>query len=145
MRRSLLLIQFALSSFMICGSLIVYEQLNYVTTKDKGLSSDQVLIIENADNLENQEVLKNELLNQSGIKNVSFSNGVIGGLNWTTSLGYPESFLMNYVVVHPGLIETLDMNLIAGRDFDASIPTDHEGLQLIVNQKALDELELQYP
>lgn len=142
MRKILLIIQFSLSVLMICGSLTVYEQLNFLNTKDKGINTEQVLVIENARNLRDPSIFKNELLKTTGVKSASFSNGIIGALNWTTQLGYPESFLMNYIVVNPDMIETLDMELVAGRDFDASISTDHQGLQLVVNETALDALDL---
>ena len=42
-RNAMLVLQFAIASFFIVGSYIVYEQVNYMATKDLGVSGEQVL------------------------------------------------------------------------------------------------------
>ncbi len=139
-RKVLLVFQFAISIFMLMGTIVVYKQLTHIKTLDKGLSTEQVLVIENADVLTNFEAFKNELKQYPQILSVSESDGVIGKLNWTTGIGYPESFLLNYVVTDPDLINTLDMKLKHGRNFSKDIATDKEGWKMILNETGMKEL-----
>ncbi len=78
--------------------------------------------------MENFQPLKNALLAHPNIKSVTQSDGIIGKLNWTTGVGYPDRFVMNYMVTDPDFLETLDLKLIAGRNFSPASPADREGL-----------------
>lgn len=142
LRKVLLIIQFSLSAFMIFGTLTVYQQSEHIRNKDKGFSTEQVLVIENGTSIDNQAPLKTELQRLSQVNDVGVASGIIGGLNWTTGVGYPEELVMNYVVIDPGFIETLDLNLIAGRNFEEERETDRQGWNMIINETALDELGL---
>lgn len=144
LRKVLLIIQFAISAFMIFGTIAVYQQLEYVKKLDKGFAMDQVLVIENAASAANQQVMKNELMKIADVSNAGVSNGIIGNLNWTTSLGYPDAFTMNYVVIDPDFVETMGFELITGRNFSKDIPTDQQGITIIVNETGLNELGLTY-
>lgn len=139
LRQSLLIIQFAISAFMIFGSIAVYQQMEHMNNVDKGFDQEQVLVIENVSRVENQQTLKNELLKLANVKNAGVSSGVIGGLNWTTSLGYPDAFLMNFIAVDPEFLETMEFELVAGRNFSRDRSTDAEGLIMVVNETALKE------
>ena len=142
LRLSLLVVQFALSTFMIFCAIAVYQQLQHVKNVDKGFSSEQVLVLENVDDIPNQQILKAELLKINHVTNAGLSNGVIGGLNWTTSLGYPDAFTMNWVVIDPEFIETLGLELVEGRNFSRERPMDTTDVTIIVNETALKELNL---
>ncbi|GJM35275.1 MAG: ABC transporter permease [Saprospiraceae bacterium] len=142
LRRSLLVIQFAISTFMIFCSIAVYQQLQFVKNVDKGFSSEQVMVIENVGDIRNQQTLKTELLKINEVSSAGLSNGIIGGLNWTTSLGYPDAFTMNWVVIDPEFIETMGLELIEGRNFSRERPGDTIGVTIIVNETALKELKL---
>jgi len=141
-RKTLLIIQFAISAFMIFGSIAVYQQLKHMQSIDKGFDTDQVLVIENADALENQKTLVAELLKIPAVSNAGVANGIVGGINWTTSLGYPDAFTMNYLVMDPGFVETMGFELVAGRNFSTEIETDQQGVKIVVNETGLKELGL---
>lgn len=142
LRRALLVIQFAISAFMIFGTITVNRQLNHIRNVDKGFDVNQVMMIENADVVANREAFKTELLKQVGVKSAGPSSGVIGGLNWTTNVGYPNALLMNYLAVDPDFVETLGLELVAGRNFEAGRETDRQGFNMIVNETAFRELGL---
>lgn len=144
LRRGLLVVQFAISTFMIFCTLGVYQQLQYVKNVDKGFSPEQVLVIENLQNIPNQQSLKEELLKISSVSEAGLSNGVIGGLNWTSALGYPDAFTMNWVTIDPGFLSTMGLQLKAGRNFTTDRETDKTGLNFIVNETGLQQLGLSY-
>lgn len=142
LRKTLLVVQFAISAFMIFGSIAVYRQLQHMRNLDKGFDTDQVVVIENAESLSSQKTFIAELGNIPEVSGASVSNGIIGGINWTFNLGYPDSFTMNYVAVDPGFVETMGMKLVAGRNFSTELETDRQGLNFIVNETGLKELGL---
>ncbi|MEO9965451.1 MAG: ABC transporter permease [Reichenbachiella sp.] len=142
MRYGLLIVQFAISALMILGVLVVQKQLNFMKGTDKGFEPDQVLIIENGREIDNFQTLKNELLKISEIQSVSNASGVLGRLNWTTSVGYPDPFIMNYVAIDADFIETMGFELQAGRAFSKDMESDKHGYNLMVNEVAFEELGL---
>src|SRR5690606_26755343 len=46
LRNGMLVLQFAIAAFFICGSYIVYQQVQYMTTKDLGFNGEQILQID---------------------------------------------------------------------------------------------------
>ena len=144
LRRGLLIVQFAISAFMIFGTIVVYKQLQHVKNADKGFKPEQVLVIGNMTSVQKQEALKVELLKIAGISGASLSNGIIGGLNWTRGLGYPDAFTMNLLDIDPEFIETMGLEFVAGRNFSRERPTDAQGLTIVVNETGLRELGMTY-
>ena len=62
LRSALVVFQFAISVFLIVGTLVVGKQLSYIQNKDLGYSKDQVLLINNMNRLgNNSQTLKNEV------------------------------------------------------------------------------------
>ena len=141
-RSALLVVQFTLSSLMIIAAIVVQQQLNFMQTKDKGFESDRVLVIENGKEVSNYKTLKNELLKIPRVKSVANASGVLGKLNWTTRVGHPDPFVMNYVAIDEEMIRTLDLQIVQGRSFSKDIISDKEGWTMIVNEKAKTELGL---
>lgn len=144
LRKSLLVIQFAISAFMIFGTLAVYQQLQHVKNTDKGFDSEQVLVIENGRGIENQKTMKAELAKIANVSGVGVSTGVVGGLNWTTQMGYPNSFTTNYLVTDPEYVETMGFEFLAGRNFSPDLTSDQQGLTVVLNETALRDMGLSY-
>ena len=68
LRNVLVVFQFATSIILIIGTIIVYNQLNYIQTKNLGFNKDQVLVIDGAYALgNNAQAFKNEVLAMSGV------------------------------------------------------------------------------
>ncbi|MTI39170.1 ABC transporter permease [Fulvivirga lutimaris] len=140
LREVLLIIQFSISALMIFGTIVVYNQLGFIQSKNKGFDPEQVLVIENVNNLRDYKVLKNEIEQLSSVNSAGVSSGVIGGLNWTTTVGYPDGFLMNYIAIEPSFLETLGVEFVSGRNFIDGNENDASGFNLIINQTALSQL-----
>lgn len=142
LKRVLLVAQFAISAIMIVGTMVVYKQLNYFKNSDMGFNMDQVLVIQNAESASNPQILRDEISQLPFVESAGFSNGVVGDLNWTFTVGYPDMVLMNYAAVSPEYIETMEFEFVAGRNFDSSIETDGEGFNLVINETAMNELDI---
>lgn len=140
LRSAFLVAQFSISALMILGALVVFEQLNHLLQSDKGFEPNQVLIIENGREVQNYQTLKNELLSIPEVQSVSNASGVIGKLNWTTRVGHPDPFVMNYLAIDADFIETMGLKTTAGRAFSKTISTDKEGWNFMVNETGFREL-----
>ncbi|MCE7994769.1 MAG: FtsX-like permease family protein [Roseivirga sp.] len=142
LRKSLLVIQFAISGVMIIGTIVVFQQLRHLQNTELGFDAEQVLMIENANALSSQETLKTELNKMPGVSEVGATTGVVGGQNWTTTIGYPDEVLLNYVVADPEFMSVMDFEFVAGRNFSREFATDVQGNNIIVNEQGLKELGL---
>lgn len=72
LRKGLTTFQFVISCFLICATVIMYQQLKFIQNKDMGFDKEQVVVL-HSDNLINKQlsVLKNELKRDGTIKYVS--------------------------------------------------------------------------
>lgn len=140
MRSALLIFQFAISALMILGALLVHKQLKFMQEVDKGFEPDQVLVIENGREVKNYQTLKNKLLEIPSVKSVSNASGILGKLNWTTRVGYPDPFVMNFLAVDSDFIQTMELQTTSGRAFSKDIATDKQGWNIMVNETGMREL-----
>ncbi len=138
-RNMLLIVQFSASSMIIVGTIVVLSQLDYFLSADKGFNS-QVLVIENARSVKQQDALANELSAMTSIQSAGYTSGLPGVLNWTTMMGYPEAFQMSYALVTPAYIEAAGFELIAGRNFREGNEADMSEMHIIVNEAAASAL-----
>lgn len=141
-RKILLTVQFAISAFMLIGTLVVYQQLKYAQKSDLGFDKEQILIIPNSRAVQNKDVFKHKLLELSQVQNVGFSSGTMGGLNWTTNIGYPDQLLMNFALVDPAYIELMGYEFLKGGNFNEDRASHGEQFSLILNETAVKELNL---
>ncbi len=67
-RNALIVVQFTVSAFFIIGALVISRQMEYMQTKDKGFSGEQVLGVEATQQTRdtNFETVRNTLLNLPG-------------------------------------------------------------------------------
>jgi putative ABC transport system permease protein len=80
LRRALVIIQFAISVFLIICIIVVKKQLNFIQDKKLGFDKEQVMVVQlpNRAAYEKVDVLKNELLLNSDIHNVSTTSNIPG-------------------------------------------------------------------
>ena len=79
-RRILVTLQFAISMFLIAGSITIINQINYLQGKSLGFDKSELLVIPmNSKELKDRfEVVQTQLLNIEGIKNVSAASNIPG-------------------------------------------------------------------
>ena len=140
LRSGLVIFQFAISIFLIIGTLVIYTQLNYIRNKDIGYKRDQVLVIKNTYALGNSaKVFKEELLKFSGVQNVTMT-GYLPTAGWRSdSPLFPKPTLDTKDAVSTQIwhidedyIPTLQMKMVQGRNFSKDFPTDSSGI--IINE-----------
>jgi putative ABC transport system permease protein len=152
-RSSLVVLQFMISIFLVVGTITVQKQLAFIQNKKLGFKKDQILVLHNTEILDSkQEVLKNELLKSSKIKNVSTSGFLpIAGWGRNNNSFWPEGTqpsqdnmisMQNWFVDHD-YVPTLDMKIVQGRNFSREFPSDSTAV--ILNQTAVKRFGFKDP
>lgn len=142
LRNSLVVFQFTISMVLMLVTLVIYDQLNYIQHKNIGFNKEQILVIPNTKALdENINTFRNELLQMSGIKNVTVTGflpvaGDRGSSGFVTSPSFDgKNFtLMQQWHVDENYIPTLQLQLQSGRNFSKEFRSDSAGL--VINESA---------
>lgn len=130
-RRILVVIQFALSVFLIIGTAIVYNQLNYMKNREIGYDKEHlVYLIMRGETRKSYSSLKNELLKDPRILGVTASThrpsnigSNSGGANWDGK-DPEQEVLIGFSGVDFDYINTLIIELKEGRAFSKEFATD---------------------
>ncbi|NHA03093.1 FtsX-like permease family protein [Mucilaginibacter sp. HC2] len=142
LRSFLVVFQFSISIFLIIGTLVIYNQLNYIQTKNLGYNRNQVLIVQNVFELNKQaKIFKQEVKEIPGVMNATMT-GFLPTSNWkSTAIYYKDATLDQKKSLFPqsweideDYVKTLDMKMVAGRSFSKDMPTDSTGI--ILNESA---------
>lgn len=143
LRKTLVVFQFAISVFLIIGTLVVSKQLHFIQNKDLGYNKDQVLLVNNIQRL-NEQVgsFKEEVKQLAQVSNASLSGYVPTPSYRSDSSYFMEGKLNQENAINMqgwridfDYMNTLDLNLISGRSFDSKITTDSTAI--IINESAL--------
>ncbi|MFS4468661.1 ABC transporter permease [Maribacter sp. 2210JD10-5] len=141
-RNSLVIFQFAISVFLIVGTLVVFKQLDYIQSKELGFSKDQVLVIEDFYGAgEKGETFKQEVEKLAQVKRVTVSSFLPTPSARSDYSYFKEGFPnqedavnMQRWGIDQDYLETLDIKLKAGRFFDEQRMTDSTAI--LINETA---------
>jgi putative ABC transport system permease protein len=142
-RNSLVVFQFAISVFLIISTLVVFQQLKFIQNKDLGYDKDRVLIIDDVFAAGNQvQSFKNQVQQLAQVDHVSLSGFVPTPSNRGDSSFFEEgtseledAVQMQKWRVDFDYVSTLNLEIVAGRDFDHQFSTDSLGM--IINEAAV--------
>ena len=140
-RRRRGVVQFALSIFLIIGTVVVYNQLHYMKNRDIGYDKEHLVYIPMRGQTGRfYEALKNALVRDPRILNVTGSNhrpsnigSNSGGANWDGK-DPDQVVLIGISSVDYDYIETIGIELKEGRSFSKEYGTDQTEA-FIVNEE----------
>ena len=151
LRSSLVVFQFVISTSLIISTLIVYRQLYYMQHKKLGYDKEQVLFIQDAFGLgNNQYAFKQQLLTDSRIRSVTLSRDAPVDRNGAQVDGteaYPKEakgnenaneIHVNIFHVDYDYVPTLGMTIVAGRNLSPDYPGDSAAV--VINEAAVRDL-----
>ncbi|HUB60150.1 MAG TPA: FtsX-like permease family protein [Puia sp.] len=123
LRNSLVVLQFAISLFLIITTIVILRQMNYIEHKDLGFDRDHVVVLPIDYRIHDRyPAVKTAISQLPGVVNIS------GSYNLPVSVGWQDGITANngkdqvVVSVHAiptdlDFISTMNMHLIAGKDF----------------------------
>jgi len=142
LRSFLVVFQFGVSVFLIIGTLVINNQLNYIQTTNMGFNRNQVLVIRNAYELDKATAsFKEELKQLQGVVNVSMTDFLPVSGNRSTAIYFKDATLDQRNSIFPqswevdaDWIPTMDMKMATGRNFSKDMSTDSSAV--IINESA---------
>jgi putative ABC transport system permease protein len=155
LRKGLIILQFGISVVLIAGTIIVYQQVNFMRSQKLGVNINQTLVLDGVQTVSDSaywstlQPFKNELLKNSGIKGMTISTSVMGKeIYWTNSYkSLDHSELGASTVYRLGIdydfIPQFEMKLLAGRNFSKDFKTDEKAA--ILNDRALAQFGFKDP
>jgi putative ABC transport system permease protein len=151
LRSGLVVFQFFISISLIIGTIVIYNQLNYIRSREIGYNRDQVLVINNAGALDKKiKAFRQDLLKISGVQAASIAGSLPteSGYNsngWFKDAGLDakQVNIMTDFYVDQNYIPTLGMQMTAGRNFSTDFLTDSSAI--IINETAARFLGFKNP
>lgn len=148
-RKGMLVIQFGISIFLIIGSIVVYNQWDYMRSKSYGLNTTNTVTfsLQNSDNQRRFDVLKTALEKNPNISGITSSHRQIArDINQQTNItiyqpdSTAEQITVSNLYVKTGFLEDMGVKLNDGRYFQRGLSSD-TGRAIILNQAAVDLLQ----
>jgi putative ABC transport system permease protein len=149
LRSFLVVFQFGISIFLIVGTLVIYNQLKYIQSKDLGYNRSHVLSVQNVWSLgPAAKSFKEEVKRLAGVENASMAEALP-----TWNYGNSTALFKDQVIdqkrslytqiwgIDNDYIPTLGIKIIKGRNFSTQMQTDSSAI--IINESA--EKMLGYP
>jgi len=145
LRKSLIIVQFATSVVLIAGTIIVYQQVNYMRQQKLGVNINQTLVLRGAESITDSvyqnvyQPFKTDLLKIPGVKNVSASTSVMGKeIYWTNGSRQlapdSKSVTLYNLGIDYDFIPSYGLKIIAGRNFSKDFKSD--GKAVLLNEEA---------
>ncbi|NQZ78342.1 MAG: ABC transporter permease, partial [Ekhidna sp.] len=146
LRRVLVGIQFSVSIFMLVGTFIIYQQMNYVQSADMGFDKDQIVRLRlNERGQEKWQALRNELLSSPFISKASTSTNVPGSgvgknvMQVETNEGVLDTYGVDWYGIDYDYADVLNLEMVEGRNFSRQYPTDTSNA-VLVNESMVQRL-----
>jgi len=154
LRKSLIVVQFITSVVLIAGTIVVYQQVNYMRNQSLGADISQTIILKGPHTLGDSvykqvfQPFKTEVLKQPSIKSIAASSSVPGDeIYWTNGsrrLGSGQSAVTLYNLgVDFDFIPAYKIEMAAGKNFSESFGMVKKSV--ILNQNAASLLGFKNP
>jgi ABC-type antimicrobial peptide transport system, permease component len=148
-RKVLVVLQFGFSIFLLVGSIVFNQQVNYGKSREIGYDQENLILIENQGDIQkNFKVIKNELLSQGFATSITQANSPItaifaymGDVSWPGKKETQRAAFATQATAYD-YTKTVGVKLKEGRDFSEDF---NDSLSMMLNQAAVDYMELKNP
>jgi len=150
-RQGLVIFQFTLSVILIVAVFVIYKQIEYVQTSNPGFKKDNVLYFETEGKLKNKADFSIEKIKEmpSVLNASSINRELLGDLNYTfgdfswEGRDPKENIKFQNGDVNAGFIETVGMEMAAGRSFSKKFGSDTS--KIMINEAGIKAMRLKNP
>ena len=127
-RKGLVVAQFTVSIVFIISTIIVYQQVNHVKSRDLGFEKENLIKLPvTGDIIKNFNPIQQDMLASGKVGNVGLTNSEVlsggnngSGFEWQGGTD-TEDVLISFRYISSGFFETTGMEIIEGRGFDNDI------------------------
>ncbi len=123
-RKGLVVLQFTTSIVLIIGTVVIFQQVQYVKSRDLGFRKDGLMELDLQGNMLSKfRVIKQDLINTGLVENAALADHTtIYNGNNTTSITWPgkdprSKIVTSQRLISPEYMSTLGMKIVEGRDF----------------------------
>lgn len=152
-RNGLVVFQFTISVALIICTIILFQQLQFTQSKDLGLNKDNVIIIPNAEKMDEntKETFRQQLLKIPGITHASVSTSVptlstFGDSYVPDITGVKEplvkDIMLSSFMADEEFIPALQIHLLQGRNFSKDF---NDSTSVIVNETTVKQIGWKEP
>ncbi len=138
LRNVLVVFQFMISIALIFGSIVVFQQLQYMQEKNLGFDKENVVSLLHTLALKNNATaFKTELASHPEFIASSFVNRLPPNIDWTSAFrkgGSEQDFLLAVYHVDHDHLETMGLSMVQGRFYSREFPSDT--MAIILNESA---------
>jgi putative ABC transport system permease protein len=158
LRKSLVVVQFMASVALIAGTLIVYNQLNFMMNQDLGMNIEQVLVVErpgiapqDRDAFNSTiDVFRDEVKKSPNVLAIAASATVPGKQREYKAVVKPygapddKQITIRFNSMDYEFLDVFKMKVVAGRAFDEKYPTDQD-TSVVISESTTRLLGYQKP
>ncbi len=149
-RKGLVVFQFTISLILMVSTAFVYRQMHYIQTKNLGLNRENVIFVPLVGDLaKNYQVFRSMVLQSGSIQKVTRASIIptnvnmgTGNVSWPGKAPDEEAFFWQMFVGYD-FIRTMDIQLVAGREFSPDFGTD--STNVLINEEAVKAMQLKNP
>jgi putative ABC transport system permease protein len=148
-RKVLVTLQFGFSILLIVGTIVIYQQIQHVKTRQLGYAQQNLISIDYTVEIgQNYGAIKQELLQAGLAKSVTQSNSPIDRIYSNNFLDWPgkpddQKVIFTTIATEYDYTQTMGIKVLEGRDFSRDFPSDSSAI--IINKAALDIMQLENP
>jgi putative ABC transport system permease protein len=147
LRKALITGQFATSMILIVGTIVVFQQVNFMRSQRLGANINQTFVLNGPVSVPDSaysnyyQSFKNDLLQIPGVKNMTASSSVMGKEIYYTNVAglvndpNRESYTFYFHYMDYDFIPAYDIKMLAGRNFSMKYGTDKNAV--ILNEAAV--------
>ena len=150
-RKGLVVVQFVLALLLIVGALVVQQQVHYIKNKNLGINKDNLMMIHQDDKLTaSYEVLRNELLKEEGIEDVTVAGpsplnmrASTSGVVWPEKRPDQQNIEFSILWTASNFLDVFNVPLVDGEFYRDGEILDTNNI--VFNEKAIEIMGLENP
>jgi ABC-type antimicrobial peptide transport system permease subunit len=149
LRRSLVVLQFAISQVLIVGTLIAVSQMNFIQNADLGLNKEGILVLRgNGDSIQisRMDIFKSELKKNNSVMDITQCTDIPSSdNNWGTNFAFNHKPDENYTLflkfADADYFKTFGLQFAAGGPYTKADTVN----EVVINQTLVSQLGLKSP
>ncbi len=153
LKKTMIIIQFAISAIFLISAFIVNAQLDYMNNKDLGFDKEHMLIVEVNDPeklADKNEFLQEELAKLKGVKSVFYTDrppGTESNNGSKTKFYYQEEpiALTDIHLVDTDFFTSMDIAILEGRNFHSTEKFDTVLNKVLINESIVKKWNIENP